>query len=162
MSLPFIHLAPTGPGKTLENKPLKKLEQFPLACSADCYKLNLGQNNQEIKIKIELEEENSSSSIDEHNNNESTPLVNSYNLQASSSVSGCSLPLLQACMTKNSEWSTADKSMFRAVHKIFLDNYCGIAKALLTKTCQQVSRTAISFQFVLNQQCLFQLHFTIL
>lgn len=96
------------------------------------------------KKKTPPESGNETSSDDSNDSRESkdNPTSKDATAPAASSSSTAEIsPLigLMATLSADGKWTGADQSMFRALHKVFLNNYCVIAQSMLTKTCQQVN-----------------------
>lgn len=94
------------------------------------------------KKKTPPESGNETSSDDSNDSRESKDQANkdATATAASSSSTAEISPLIElmATLSADGKWTGADQSMFRALHKVFLNNYCVIAQTMLTKTCQQV------------------------
>lgn len=94
------------------------------------------------KKKTPPESGNETSSEDSNDSRESKDNAASKDATGASSSSTAEIsPLigLMATLSADGKWTGADQSMFRALHKVFLNNYCVIAQTMLTKTCQQVA-----------------------
>ncbi|KAK7593004.1 hypothetical protein V9T40_007756 [Parthenolecanium corni] len=97
--------------------------------SLDCSSL------QDLKKQISVDSGNDASSEDSNDSKDCNmdPPETDKPMSTTTSFS-----LLDVLGTDISEWTGSDQSLFRALHTVFLKNYCAIAQIMLTKTCQQV------------------------
>lgn len=92
---------------------------------------------------LPLDSGNEASSEDSSDSNSRESKENAANkdgptMATSSTAEISSLIGMMKTTSAECEWTGSDQSMFRAIHKIYLNNYCAIAQIMLTKTCQQV------------------------
>ncbi|XP_044763020.1 histone-lysine N-methyltransferase E(z) isoform X2 [Coccinella septempunctata] len=86
-------------------------------------------SNRKISKQQSLDSGNEASSEDSNDNSNNDDPVST----------ACSFSLLGLMgANDHKEWTGSDESLFRVLHKVFLNNYCAIAQIMLTKTCQQV------------------------
>ncbi|XP_045463422.1 histone-lysine N-methyltransferase E(z)-like isoform X2 [Harmonia axyridis] len=86
-------------------------------------------NHRKISKQTSLDSGNEASSEDSNDNSNNDDPVST----------ACSFSLLGLMgANDHKEWTGSDESLFRVLHKVFLNNYCAIAQIILTKTCQQV------------------------
>lgn len=100
-----------------------------------------------LKVKLETDKKETPSesskemsSNDSNGNHESKH--NHTGKDAAASLTAEISPLLlesKATLSVDGEWNATDQTMFRELRKVYLNNYCVIAKIMRTKTCEQVS-----------------------
>ncbi|EAA03026.3 AGAP012516-PA [Anopheles gambiae str. PEST] len=136
----FLHrLQACHPGPNLQRRRWPELKPPGKPCGEACY-LHLDGVKQLIsfdnigKSPVMLDSGNEACSED---SNDSSQCSKDATL-TKSSKNGSNL--FEIFDPKDTEWNGSDKSFFRTLQKTFLNNYCAIAEAMLTKTCQQVYR----------------------
>ncbi|KAJ6645789.1 Histone-lysine N-methyltransferase E(z) [Pseudolycoriella hygida] len=158
----FLHrLQNCQPGPNPQKRRFQDLKPFTEPCSEACYMLMDGMKEkmEADKKKTPTESSNETSSDDSNDSRESKDQNNkdATTAAASSSSTAQVSPLAELIATLSADgiWTGADQSMFRALHKVFLNNYCVIAQTMLTKTCQQVyefaQKEAADIPFVEHQ-----------
>lgn len=106
------------------------------------------------KIKTPpLDSGNEASSEDSNDSNSSDSKDSTAQKDGPSAVSTSvandisSLGEMLRAKNQDCEWTGSDQSLFRALHKVFLNNYCAIAQTMLTKTCQEVKIKLYNYSF---------------
>lgn len=115
-------------------KEIKAKGKVSLGESSDSKNGNGASNPRKICKQQSVDSGNEASSEDSNDSNKYKDCENGDPVSTTTSFS--LLGLMGA--NDHQEWTGSDESLFRALHKILLNNYCAIAQIMLTKTCQQV------------------------
>ncbi|XP_026477949.1 histone-lysine N-methyltransferase E(z)-like [Ctenocephalides felis] len=151
----FLHrLQACHPVPNLQKRKFADLKPFTEPCSEHCYMLLDGMREKieaDIKINSDKQKELAKEKLPQDSGNEASSEdsndssrfsrdfqnVNGQNL-SNEQTALAPLPMSSLQGRTDIEWTGADQSLFRSLHKVLLKNYCAIAQIMLTKTCQQV------------------------
>lgn len=113
----FLHRLSSNPGPNLRKRKGPELEPSTEPCGPNCY--------MHVEYKGMLNGSDKSAVDDKTGVKE----------ESDEAIAGTTLASL---IEPDDVWTGSDQSLFRVLHRSFLNNYCAIAAGLLTKTCQQV------------------------
>ncbi|XP_065224029.1 histone-lysine N-methyltransferase EZH2-like [Planococcus citri] len=107
---------------------------------------SLDTSNRPLKVKKQISIDSGNDASSEDSNDSKDEIIPDSNIdqpeQDKPVSTTTSFSLLKVLGSDITEWTGSDQSLFRALHKVFLNNYCAIAQIMLTKTCQQVYQFA--------------------
>ncbi|XP_059607640.1 histone-lysine N-methyltransferase E(z) isoform X2 [Phlebotomus argentipes] len=139
----FLHrLQACQPGPNLHKRRYPELKSFAEPCSAACYMLLDGMKEKiaaDNKEKSQNDSSNDASSEDSNDSNSrcSKDFLSAKEAPALTVASSAEITTLMGASIQ-ADWTGSDQSMFRALQKAFVTNYCAMAQIMLTKTCQQL------------------------
>jgi [histone H3]-lysine27 N-trimethyltransferase EZH2 len=112
----FLHRLSTNPGPNLQKRKGPQLETTDEPCGPKCY-----MHSKAVKEIIVENKKNKNASDEKRRESKSENCAS-----------------FTSPLEPDDVWTGSDQSFFRVLHRCFLNNYCAIAKGMLTKTCEQV------------------------